>query len=524
MDRATAFRTIMAANPQCSWNEAGVSHPNSPGVVVPYQRLKAWMTRVANGNTKIAVEGPFDPPNDMICVLLSSPYEQNRAVFDKTMAAVVALGVICDMGCEAASKPLAQTPPVKPASAQNNPSNNATYYVANATPPDAFLSLRTEPTAKSGSRLMAMPNGTKLQVLERRPNGWWRVRVTDSGQEGWALSAAAGKTWIEGGNQTAATSRPALVPRQASNSAAADIASLKRGTYVITQVPCEQAANVSIMNFDGNQFFGGRFCPAPVAGKSGAQFAITRPCPSVERPESEEEANKTEDQTETFAIKSANAFVMKNGIGEFAYRFCEQAALPQIWRGAVTATASAPAAKFDPYKVQELLGRPSPAPSPVAKEIKRDVAGIKLGMTRQQLVEHLKKEGCSVSSGSNITNTENLWISCSGGTYRIQSAGALPNNPIYEIQFGFCSGQTPAEVGSMLRQRYSVPNTGTHDQWKGDHLGDGIYFNIIESWPSSPNCPAQSGFTQFYISDSNIFKANQQALDNARRSVVPPRF
>jgi hypothetical protein len=84
-----------------------------------------------------------------------------------------------------------------PSSAQNNLSDNAIYYVANTSPPDAYLALRTDPTSSFGQRIMAMPNGTLLQVLQRRPDGWWYVRVLPSGQEGWALSGQGNSLWIE---------------------------------------------------------------------------------------------------------------------------------------------------------------------------------------------------------------------------------------------------------------------------------------------------------------------------------------
>jgi hypothetical protein len=76
-------------------------------------------------------------------------------------------------------------------------SNSALHYVANTRPPDAFLALRSQPTSASGTRIMAMPNGTALRVLERRADGWWRVRVEPTGQEGWALASQGNRTWIE---------------------------------------------------------------------------------------------------------------------------------------------------------------------------------------------------------------------------------------------------------------------------------------------------------------------------------------
>jgi hypothetical protein len=41
-----------------------------------------------------------------------------------------------------------------PTTAQNNPC----HYVANTRPPDAFLALRTHPTARQGTRTKVMPN------------------------------------------------------------------------------------------------------------------------------------------------------------------------------------------------------------------------------------------------------------------------------------------------------------------------------------------------------------------------------
>jgi len=81
-------------------------------------------------------------------------------------------------------------------SAQNSPPNNFYYYVANTQPPDAFLALRTEPSATFGQRVMAMANGTLLQVLRRRDDGWWYVKVMPTGDEGWALSGQGSQAWI----------------------------------------------------------------------------------------------------------------------------------------------------------------------------------------------------------------------------------------------------------------------------------------------------------------------------------------
>lgn len=83
-----------------------------------------------------------------------------------------------------------------PWDAPSSIAQEATYYVANTRPPDAFLALRTAPSAATGTRIGVLPNGTQLKVLDRRNDGWWLVRVTPSGEEGWVLSARGERTWV----------------------------------------------------------------------------------------------------------------------------------------------------------------------------------------------------------------------------------------------------------------------------------------------------------------------------------------
>ena len=78
----------------------------------------------------------------------------------------------------------------------NNSGTHSFYYVADTLPPDAFLALRTEPSGGHGQRIMAMPNGTLLEVIEKRPDNWWFVKVLDTDQKGWALSQQGNRRWI----------------------------------------------------------------------------------------------------------------------------------------------------------------------------------------------------------------------------------------------------------------------------------------------------------------------------------------
>ena len=96
-----------------------------------------------------------------------------------------------------APPPTASSPQQKPSEVQGSSSGNSYYYVANTRPPDDFLALRSHPTSRMGLRIMAMRNGTRLQVLQRRTDGWWYVRVVPSGEEGWALSGQGNQIWIE---------------------------------------------------------------------------------------------------------------------------------------------------------------------------------------------------------------------------------------------------------------------------------------------------------------------------------------
>jgi hypothetical protein len=74
---------------------------------------------------------------------------------------------------------------------------NSYHYVANTPPPDAFLALRTHPNLQTGLRITTLPAGTLLDVLERRSDRWWYVRLVPSGQQGWVLSGEGKDLWIE---------------------------------------------------------------------------------------------------------------------------------------------------------------------------------------------------------------------------------------------------------------------------------------------------------------------------------------
>lgn len=86
----------------------------------------------------------------------------------------------------------AYNPPPSPPS----PLRAQYYYVWDTRPPDAWLALRTEPSGRRGQRIAQLPNGTLLEVLEQRPDNWWRVRAIGWGTEGWVLSREGNRVWV----------------------------------------------------------------------------------------------------------------------------------------------------------------------------------------------------------------------------------------------------------------------------------------------------------------------------------------
>jgi hypothetical protein len=97
----------------------------------------------------------------------------------------------------------------KQSTVQDNSSDTSIYYVANTRPPDAYLSLRANPTTSDGQRITTMPNGTLLRVLKRQDDEWWYVKVVPFGPEGWALSHIGNRTFIACCTTAAAVQAPA---------------------------------------------------------------------------------------------------------------------------------------------------------------------------------------------------------------------------------------------------------------------------------------------------------------------------
>lgn len=82
-------------------------------------------------------------------------------------------------------------------SIEHRSSDTLVYRVANTTPPDTFVLLRSKPSTSAGRAIITLPNGILLRVLKRRDDGWWYVRVISSGKKGWARSQIGDASVIE---------------------------------------------------------------------------------------------------------------------------------------------------------------------------------------------------------------------------------------------------------------------------------------------------------------------------------------
>jgi hypothetical protein len=65
--------------------------------------------------------------------------------------------------------------------------------VADVRPPDAYLALRSQPSAQSGSRLRLLYKGEGFTMVGPRQGDWHLVSTTD-GLQGWVSWAKA--RWI----------------------------------------------------------------------------------------------------------------------------------------------------------------------------------------------------------------------------------------------------------------------------------------------------------------------------------------
>ena len=132
------------------------------------------------------------------------------------------------------------------AAANNADEPAGTFVVANTLPPDDYLSLRTEPSTKIGSRITKMANGTELKVLDRRSDGWWRVEIVATGQSGWASSGSSKKYIVwKPSTKTASTTSTTNAKSAADAKAEADARAARNAKAIADAKAAKAAAKIA---------------------------------------------------------------------------------------------------------------------------------------------------------------------------------------------------------------------------------------------------------------------------------------
>jgi len=229
---------------------------------------------------------------------------------------------------------------------------------------------------------------------------------------------------------------------QETTRAAPAVASLRHGTYVRKGTPCQIASNSTIMNFDGLQFTQGRFCPAPVKNVSGSSFVVSRMCPS-------EDGGDMVSQSDAFTIKNQNEFVLKNTVGEFEFRYCEQAALPEIWRSAVRTSDKAPSPSrsqtntpIDPAAVNNSKG--SPVQALTVQECAAKYQAVKAaGTLNGRLWNDFRRAECNSGAAQPVRPPAQVT------TEQSANVDAGRGDDIRGIKLGMRAGHLPREFNSV---------------------------------------------------------------------------
>jgi hypothetical protein len=219
-------------------------------------------------------------------------------------------------------------------------------------------------------------------------------------------------------------------------------------------------------------------------GANGPSFVLKKSCP-VEGGEEGATAG------ETYTIVSQNEFKLKNGIGEFDYQFCEQAALPEQWRGmvrvrqgepqraAATPTQSELKRCEDVYQALASQGHISvpketaiknclksappiavasqgqgDAPTPSSQQ-KMDILGFKVGVSTSSVaVAASRSPGCSESKRSNEFNW--IEITCPSGKLTVFLTSHLQPQTVRAVRFYFCDLKPGERVTLDVAQQFGL--------------------------------------------------------------------
>jgi hypothetical protein len=112
---------------------------------------------------------------------------------------------------------------------------------------------------------------------------------------------------------------------------AADILPLKRGFYVATDTPCEQASNATISLYDGMSFGTAHAqCRKwSIKKLSGGAYRVSRSCRDMQ-----DNHIHWKVFTSTYKVINSTEFLETNKFGQFPFRYCKQTDLRSDWRNA----------------------------------------------------------------------------------------------------------------------------------------------------------------------------------------------
>ncbi len=120
----------------------------------------------------------------------------------------------------------------------------------------------------------------------------------------------------------------ALLAWQFSSGARADILPIRRGYYVLEEVPCGQASNATLRLYDGVSFGQAHMeCKAPSSKHlASGPFQITSQCRDTEG-----RGGPWKKLISTYKILGETKFVALSEPTQGTFRYCRQSDLPSPW-------------------------------------------------------------------------------------------------------------------------------------------------------------------------------------------------
>lgn len=136
---------------------------------------------------------------------------------------------------------------------------------------------------------------------------------------------------IETTNTANETAAPAVVEAAPAKAQTATVTALplKRGYYVASDTPCDQASNATTVLLRSEGIGGSRdFCDFTKIEKTGANtYRVTEACRDLQ------DSAPPETSINTYTLKGDTGFTSKSANGwEHSARYCAQSSMPPEWR------------------------------------------------------------------------------------------------------------------------------------------------------------------------------------------------